>query len=122
VTARHPLLMLALLAACATSSPHEPATGGASSLTAEDRDAVDKLNEAMGIQGRQLYAAQATAAPDCARVCRLVGNICALAEKVCAVAARYPASDPVAADCVDARARCRQAQETASSCACRQGL
>ena len=120
--ARRTLLLFALLAACATSSPHQPSHGGASAVTAEDEDMLDAMKEAIGVQGRQLYAAQATAAPDCARVCHLVGNICALAEKICAIAARYPASDPVAAECLDARAGCRQAQESSSACACRQTL
>jgi hypothetical protein len=90
-------------------------------VTAEDRDLLEAMKEAIGVQGNSLYAAQATASPDCARVCLLVGNICALAEKICALAARYPATDPVAADCLDARARCRHAQEAASACACRPG-
>jgi hypothetical protein len=77
------------------------------------------LKEAIGAQGRALYAAQATPAPDCARVCQPVGNICALAEKICVIASRHPEGDPIAADCVDARARCQHARESATACACR---
>jgi hypothetical protein len=120
VIARRTLLVCALLAACATSPPPGPSHGPASAVTAEDENLLDAMKEAIGVQGRSLYAAQATAAPDCARVCHLVGNICALAEKICGIAARYPASDPVAAECLDARAGCRQAHESASACACRQ--
>src|SRR4029077_14807328 len=78
------LLLLATLAvACATSAPREtaPAGEGPSVVSPEDREMVDRMNEGIGIQGRQLFAAQAEAAPDCPRVCQLVGNICGLSEK-----------------------------------------
>jgi hypothetical protein len=114
--ARVVLFLLATFAAGCATSP----SPGPSALSPEDRELVDKLQEAIGVQGRQLYAAQAEAAPDCARVCLLVGNICSLAEKICGIATRYPATDPVAADCLDARGRCQRARETAATCACRQ--
>jgi hypothetical protein len=81
---------------------------------------LDAMKEAIGVQGSSLYAAQATASPDCARVCLLAGNICALAERICAIAARYPAGDPVAGECLDGRERCRHAYEAAAACACKQ--
>jgi hypothetical protein len=120
--ARLPLGLLALvialsgLSACATGAP---APGGASAVTPEDREMVDAMKEAIGVQGRSLYAAQAATAPDCARVCLLVGNICALSEKICGIAARYPVGDPIAADCVDARGRCQHARDASDACACR---
>jgi hypothetical protein len=118
-SARIAFFLLATLAfGCATSGPS--GGGGASAVSVEDRDHVDKLQEAIGVQGRQLFAAQAEANHDCARVCLLVGNICSLAEKVCAIAARYPATDPVALDCLDARSRCQRAREAAATCACRE--
>ena len=105
-------LLVALVAvlgvACATGAP---SPGGASAVTPEERDEVDALKEAIGAQGRALYAAQASPAPDCARVCLLVGNICALAQKICGIAGRYPEGDPIATDCVDARARCQHARD-----------
>src|SRR6185295_14499428 len=97
----------ALGAACAALGgppPDWPTSG-----STQDREEVDALKEAIGAQGRALHAAQATPAPDCARVCQPVGNICALAEKICAIASRHPEGGPIAADCVDARARCQQA-------------
>jgi hypothetical protein len=109
-------VLAALLAACATGA----SPSGASSVSAEDRDEVEAMKEAIGAQGRALYAAQAAPAPDCARVCQLVGNICALAQKICGIAARYPEGDPIVTDCVDARGRCQHARDTATACACRQ--
>jgi hypothetical protein len=109
-------LLAGLLAACATGG----SPSGASSVSAEERDEVEAVKEAIGAQGRALYAAQAAPAPDCARVCQLVGNICALAEKMCGIAAHYPEADPIATDCVDARGRCQHARDTATACACRQ--
>jgi hypothetical protein len=110
------VLLAALLAACATGA----SPSGASSASAEERDEVEAVKEAIGAQGRALYAAQAAAAPDCARVCQLVGNICALAQKMCGIASHYPEGDPIATDCVDARGRCQHARDTATDCACRQ--
>ena len=78
------------------------------------------MKEAIGARGARSTRPRPPRAPDCARVCQLVGNICAMAQKICGIAVRHPEGDPIAADCVDARARCQHARESATACACRQ--
>jgi predicted small lipoprotein YifL len=115
------LALMALLAAmvagagCASSGPREtpPAQTASppSAATLADRQQIEVMREVLGGQARVLDAEQSEATPDCSRIRLLARNICTLAEHICAIAARYPAGDPIADTCSDARARCRRASE-----------
>jgi hypothetical protein len=111
------LALAALACACASEGPygrHE----APSAVTAEDKQGIDDAERALAPAERQLEAAGAAPAPDCARACALATNVCVLAERICAIAARYPAGDPVAAHCPDGRARCQRARARTDSCSC----
>ena len=111
-----------LMAACAAAPVRE---GGGpprppSAASADDLRHIDDAAQAMRAGEAELEAHRAEAdQPSCARACLLQQNICGLAERICAIAASYPPGDPVAARCVDARARCGRArQAVASRCSC----
>jgi len=121
----HALLVvvaLVALADCAPSrrEPRVPAEeGGPPGPSPAERAQIDEAEQAMRRDEAELGSHGLQAAPDCARVCQLVGNICALAERICRIAGRYPETDPVAARCTDDRARCARAREEAKPrCAC----
>jgi hypothetical protein len=101
-------------AGCASSGPREaPAqpAGPPSAATAADHAQIESIREVLDGQSRALDTEQLEAAPDCSRIRLLARNICTLAEHICAIAARYPAGDPIADSCADARMRCRRAGE-----------
>ncbi len=112
------IVLLATLVAgvgCASSGPREaPAAqpaGPPSAATPADRAQLDAIREVLDGQSHALDTEQLEAAPDCSRIRLLARNICTLAEHICAIAARYPAGDPIADGCADARLRCRRAGE-----------
>jgi hypothetical protein len=112
------LCLAALACACASSAPYDR-PGSPSALTDEDRRSLEGAEGELEAASRKLDASQAAPAPDCGRACTLASNVCELAGKVCEIASRYPAGDPVAARCTDARARCGRAHEKTASCGCR---
>jgi hypothetical protein len=110
-----------LMAACAAAPGREGAGARRpSAASADDLRHIDDAEQAMRTGAAELEAHRADSdQPSCARACLLQQNICGLAERICAIAAPYPADDPVAARCVDARARCGRArQAVASRCSC----
>jgi hypothetical protein len=99
---------------CASSGPRETAPrtqGPLSAATPVDLQEIEAMREVLDGQSRALDAEQSDVTPDCTRIRLLARNICTLAEHICAIAARYPAGDPIADSCNDARARCRRASE-----------
>jgi hypothetical protein len=103
--------LAALLAAGCAAAPPPGHPAHPSALSAEDRNQIEAAEQVMRAKEDELAAARAGAAPDCARLELLAGNVCALAEKICTIAARYPPDDPVAARCTDARARCARSRD-----------
>jgi hypothetical protein len=115
------LVVVALAACCAQVQPGRrlPEEERPPGPSTAERAQIDEAEQALRRDQDELGRRDLQAAPDCARVCQLVGNICALAERVCRIAGRYPETDPVTARCTDDRARCARArEETKPRCTC----
>jgi hypothetical protein len=66
----------------------------------------------------ELQILQASSAPDCPHVCRLVANICDLAQRICAMADEE-GSEELRSRCRDGTLRCQRARAaTAAGCGC----
>jgi hypothetical protein len=106
--------------ACA-AAPQYGRPGAPSGVTSEDAQRLESAERDLAPAVRELDAAAVGPAQDCPRACTLAGTICQLAERICAIAGRYPADDPVAARCPDARTRCQRARAKTAACACAPG-
>lgn len=65
---------------------------------------------------------QAEQAPNCTRVCMLLGNICRLADKICIISKRYPDSPELNSSCREGHRSCGKAlTRVKPRCRCDEG-
>ena len=104
-----PVFLVACVVFVAGCAMRAPESRPPAALQPDQKEVQRNLRAISQIESELDDSLQAEQAPNCTRVCTLLGNICRLADKICVISKRHPDSSELSSNCREGHRSCGKA-------------